>query len=189
MRLQEILSTSAVVFAKKGFHNASVRDISRQTGVSLSGLYYYFQTKEELLFLIIQNAFDTALQACRASIDTHTGPEKLRFFVRNHLKTFIENWAVAKVVVYEPEFLTGAYRETIHQKQRDYYELLVDILDELKPAARQGSGPDPKLGALALFGMMNWIFTWYHPEKERSVEEVADTMSDIFLHGYLGSVL
>ena len=53
LRLKEILHTSARVFAEKGFHNASVRDISRETGVSLAGLYYYFQTKEELLFLIL----------------------------------------------------------------------------------------------------------------------------------------
>ena len=52
----DILRTAAVIFAEKGYHQASIRDIARATRVSLSGLYYYFQSKEELLFLIEDHA-------------------------------------------------------------------------------------------------------------------------------------
>ena len=50
-QLQQILKTSAKIFAEKGFHRTSIRDIARATGMSLAGIYYYFRTKEELLFL------------------------------------------------------------------------------------------------------------------------------------------
>ena len=56
-KLQQILKTSAKIFAEKGFHHTSVRDISRATKMSLSGLYYYFTTKEELLYLIQERCF------------------------------------------------------------------------------------------------------------------------------------
>ena len=55
--LQKILKCSAKIFAEKGFHHTSVRDISRATKMSLSGLYYYFTTKEELLYLIQERCF------------------------------------------------------------------------------------------------------------------------------------
>jgi len=61
-KLQQILKTSAKIFAEKGFHHTSVRDISRATKMSLSGLYYYFATKEELLYLIQERCFVTLLQ-------------------------------------------------------------------------------------------------------------------------------
>ncbi len=184
-RLQQILARSAEVFASKGFHRASVRDISRKTEISLAGLYYYFQTKEELLFLIIHTAFDTALENLKASVGNHKGPDQVRFFIQNHLRIFIENLSVAKVVVHEADFLTGEYRERIQEKQRDYFEFLLDLLLRQR-SGTTSSATDPKLAALALFGMMNWIYTWYDPGKN-TPEEVAAAISNIFLNGYLNS--
>ena len=60
-KLQQILKTSARIFAEKGFHRTSVRDISRAAKMSLAGLYYYFSTKEELLYLIQERCFVTLL--------------------------------------------------------------------------------------------------------------------------------
>ena len=62
-KLQQILKTSAKIFANKGFHRTSVRDISRAAKMSLAGLYYYFTTKEELLYLIQERCFVTLLIA------------------------------------------------------------------------------------------------------------------------------
>ncbi|HEY1268842.1 MAG TPA: helix-turn-helix domain-containing protein, partial [Candidatus Binatia bacterium] len=61
-KLEEILKCAAKIFAEKGFHSTSIRDISRATGMSLAGLYYYFRTKEELLFLIQERCILTLLQ-------------------------------------------------------------------------------------------------------------------------------
>jgi AcrR family transcriptional regulator len=57
----ELLQAAAALFAEQGFHNASVRDLARVTGRSLSGLYYYFTTKEELLFQIQHHCYGTLL--------------------------------------------------------------------------------------------------------------------------------
>ena len=186
LRLKEILHTSARVFAEKGFHNASVRDISRETNVSLAGLYYYFQTKEELLFLILQDAFDSVVEDLEASIQDHQGPDKIRFFVENHLRYFVENLAEMKVVSHESDSLSGPYREKIEEKKRAYLSRLTQILSEppLRDKRRK-DGIDPRLAALALFGMINWIYTWYNPKKKRSIKEIVEAMSEIFLHGYL----
>ena len=60
-KLALILRTAAAIFADKGYHRASIRDISRATGISLSGLYHYFDSKETLLFLIQDHCFGTVL--------------------------------------------------------------------------------------------------------------------------------
>ena len=77
-KLQQILKTSAKIFAEKGFHKTSVRDISRATRMSLAGLYYYFTTKEELLYLIQERCFLTLPQrweqAATARTDVRTRP-------------------------------------------------------------------------------------------------------------------
>src|SRR2546427_11323970 len=85
-RLQYILKTSAKIFAEKGFHRTSVRDIARATKMSLAGLYYYFTTKEELLYLIQERCFVTLLQrwerAAAPDMDVRT---RIRIFAEHHL--------------------------------------------------------------------------------------------------------
>ena len=61
-KLKHILLHAARVFSEKGFEGASIRDISRSSRVSLAGLYYYFESKQKLLYLIQSNAFTSILQ-------------------------------------------------------------------------------------------------------------------------------
>lgn len=188
LKLREILHKSARVFAQKGFHNASMRDISRETGVSLAGLYYYFQTKEELLFLIIQSAFDSVLENLEGSLDRYSGTEKVHFFVENHLRYFVENLPEMKLVSHESDSLSGTYLQKIRDKKRTYFRRLVDILSQPEIQERGGKGKtDPDLAALFLFGMINWPYTWYRPKKSPPIKEIAAGMTRIFLNGYLGS--
>src|ERR671933_2348557 len=85
-KLEFILRTSARIFAEKGYHSTSMRDISRETGVSLAGLYYYCRSKEELLFLIQDNCFGRVVERLEGRLrETKEPLEKLRVVIENHL--------------------------------------------------------------------------------------------------------
>ena len=73
-KLEFILRTSARIFADKGYHSTTMRDISRETGVSLAGLYYYCKSKEELLFLIQDNCFGRVLESLEERLRSETDP-------------------------------------------------------------------------------------------------------------------
>src|SRR5215469_13131817 len=86
-KLATILQQAAAVFCTRGYHRASIRDIARATGVSLAGLYYYFSSKEELLYLIQRHAFETMLESARATLEPLNDPEeRLRTFIDLHLQ-------------------------------------------------------------------------------------------------------
>ena len=48
------------------------------------------------------------------------------------------------------------------------------------------TGLNPRLAVLSLFGMMNWIYTWYNPAVDGDWPEIADQMTAIFLKGTIG---
>src|SRR5918998_831527 len=97
-KLEFILRTAARIFAEKGYHPTTMRDISRETQVSLAGLYHYCRSKEELLFLIQDNCFGRVLERLQERLDETTAPvEKLRLVVENHLSFFAANMAEMKV--------------------------------------------------------------------------------------------
>jgi len=183
-KLARILRESAAIIARKGFHQASIRDIASATGVSLSGLYYYFSSKEELLFLIQDHCFGTILQRLEEQLEGVVSPrEQLERLVRNHLVFFSANMAEMKVLSHEADALTGEYLGRVRARKRRYLSITQSVLDGLS-SQRDG---ESRISALCLFGMMNWIYTWYRPERDPGVEELADRMVHLFLQGFLSS--
>ncbi len=187
-KLESILRTAATIFAEKGYHQASIRDIARATRVSLSGLYYYFSGKEELLFLIQDHAFGTLLRRLERMLEGVEDPHrKLRLLMENHLRFFVSNMAEMKVLSHEADSLTGEFRARVNEKKRRLTEIAMQILSDLRPE----SDLDLRVATFSLFGMMNWLYNWYRPDRDVPVERLAEDMSRLFLGGYLhdGGVL
>jgi AcrR family transcriptional regulator len=182
-KLAQILRVSAATFAERGYHQASIREISRATGVSLSGLYYYFDSKEELLFLIQDHCFTTLLQNLDRLLDQETEPlRRFRLMVENHLRFFVNNMKEMKVLSHELQSLRGEFRDIVNAKKRRYTETCSSVLQAVTP---EGVPIDERVAVYALFGMMNWIYNWYRPERDVPVEKLADDISQLFLRGYL----
>lgn len=180
-KLLAILQGAASVFAEKGYHQASIRDISGATGVSLSGLYYYFSSKEELLFLIQEHCFSTLIDHLKHDLQGEEDPEqRLRLVVRNHLGFFVDNMREMKVLSHESDVLTGKYREQILDRKRDYVRIVKEILKDLSAQ----EGPELRTATFGLFGMMNWIYTWYNPEKDLPVDRLEEEILHLFLNGF-----
>jgi AcrR family transcriptional regulator len=186
-KLQRILKTSAKIFAEKGFHHTSVRDISRATKMSLSGLYYYFTTKEELLFLIQERCFLTLLQRWEQAVALDPDVRgRIRAFAENHLNFFLHNMPEMKVMAHEDESLTGEYQEKILVLKRRYVKVIMDLSAELQE--QEGAkGVDLRVATFALFGMMNWIYTWYQPKRDLAAPQLIEQMLRVYFFGLLKS--
>jgi TetR/AcrR family transcriptional regulator, cholesterol catabolism regulator len=187
LRLAEILSHATDVFCKKGYEGASMRDLSRASGMSLAGLYYYFESKERLLFLIQKHTFTTIVQRLKQRLEGVTDPEqRIRILIHNHLEYFLANQAAMKVLSHEDDALKNGFAAEVAGIKREYYRICVGLLDELK---RDRSFQfSTRIAVLSLFGMMNWIYTWHNSRTDADAEELANQMSDIFLRGVMNGV-
>jgi TetR/AcrR family transcriptional regulator, cholesterol catabolism regulator len=181
-RLAEILTHATEVFCKKGYEGASMRDLSRVSGMSLAGLYYYFESKERLLFLIQKHTFTTIVQRLKARLEgVSNAEERIRIFILNHLEYFLANQAAMKVLSHEAEVLKNGFASEVAAIKREYYRICVGLLDELK--RDRGAEFSTRIAVLSLFGMMNWIYTWHNPRVDADAASIAREMGDIFLRG------
>ena len=182
-KLQRIVRAAARVFYEKGYEGASIRDISRTSGVSLAGLYYYIDSKQKLLYLIQAYTFKAVLARLEDRLAGVADPvEKLRILVRNHLDYFLRHPVEMKVLSHEDEALDGEYRKEVLQIKRRYYRIAVQIFEEMRGqglAARV----NPRVAVLSLFGMMNWVYTWHRPKSDPGADGLAETIAGVFLHG------
>jgi AcrR family transcriptional regulator len=159
-----------------------MRDLSRASGMSLAGLYHYFGSKERLLYLIQKNTFTTILGKLKTRLEESDEPEqRIRTFIRNHLEYFLANQESMKVLSHEDEALTNGLGSEIAAVKREYYRICVGLMDALK--SERGLAFDARIAVMSLFGMINWIYTWYNPRVDGNAEELAQRMGDIFLSG------
>jgi TetR/AcrR family transcriptional regulator, cholesterol catabolism regulator len=181
-RLGEILEHATDVFYEKGFDGASMRDLSRASGMSLAGLYYYFDTKEKLLYWIQKRAFETIMQQLETRLKSERDPEqRVRIFILNHLEYFLANQKAMKVLSHESDVLKNGFGSEVRGLRRRYYRICLALLEDLKRA--QGLEFSPRIAVLSLFGMMNWIYTWHNPRIDADAEHTAREMGDIVLCG------
>lgn len=163
-----------------------MRDLSRASGMSLAGLYYYFESKERLLYLIQKHTFETVVQRLKTRLEGVDDPEQqIRIFILNHLEYFLANQAAMKVLSHEDEVLKNGFGAEVATIKREYYRICVGQLDELK--RERGLHFTTRLAVLSLFGMMNWIYTWHNSRVDADAESIAGEMGDIFLRGVLAS--
>jgi AcrR family transcriptional regulator len=190
-KLEFILRTSARIFAEKGYHSTSMRDIARATEVSLAGLYYYCKSKEELLFLIQDNCFGRVHERLQERLRETTEPlAKLRLVIENHLSFFAANMAEMKVLSHEADSLAGEMHAHVTGRKQKYTRLVRRILSEVQQAQQVQEGQDVQkldltVATYALFGMMNWIYNWYDPHGKLSVGDLVDNLTRLFLSGFL----
>ena len=183
-KFDRILSSATQIFCEKGYEGASIRDIARRSRVSLAGLYYYVESKEELLYRIQKHCFTTLLARVQQQLAA-AGPDpetRLRTLVHNHIEYFLQNPEAMKVLAHEAESLRPPYSTEVAEIKRAYYRLGRGIVEDLKRERRLKS-LNTRLAVLSLFGMMNWIYTWYNPRVDPGAGELADHVAGLFLEG------
>jgi AcrR family transcriptional regulator len=181
-QLAKILEHATAIFYEKGYEGASIRDLSRASGMSLAGLYYYFESKEKLLYVIQRQLFLEVMDLVRERLKGESDPEqRVRLFILTHLEYFLANPKSMKVLSHEDDVLKDELGADIAKLKRQYYRCGADLVDGLKTA--KGLHFNSRVAVLSLFGMMNWIYTWYNPHVDGDAKVLAHEIGDVFLGG------
>jgi TetR/AcrR family transcriptional regulator, cholesterol catabolism regulator len=186
-RLAKILEHATSIFCEKGYEGASMRDLSRASGMSLAGLYYYFESKEELLYLIQKDLFSTVMELLAERLKTVSDPEaRVRTFIINHVEFFLSKPKAMKVLSHEDDVLTEELGAEIAILKRKYYHSCADLIEALKLEKKLEF--NSRAAIMSLFGMINWLHTWYNPRVDGTPHLLASEISDIFLGGIYSPV-
>jgi len=182
-RQEEILSHCASVIAREGYEKASIRKIAAEMGMSISALYYYFPGKEDLLFSIQYTSFDNVVRKLEEKLKGKANPtHKLYILIENHLEHFLSRLNELVICSHEINTLTGDAYEKVRVIRQRYYRIALGIVKDIKKKHRECVLEAP-LAALNLFGMLNWIYMWYDPDKNKSYRTLAKEIYNLFLNG------
>jgi AcrR family transcriptional regulator len=166
-----------------------MRDLSRLSGISLAGLYYYFESKEKLLYIIQQHTFTTIIERLRERLATSSDPEqRIRIFVQNQVEYSVAKQRAMKVLAHEDDVLKNSYGAELAAIKREYYRICFALVEDFANAQpgksnSKDAAVSTRTAVMGLFGMMNWTYTWYNPRVDPPAEVLAREIADIFLRG------
>lgn len=187
-KLERLLTAAAGLMARQGYDQTSIRDVARETGFSLAGMYYYFQSKEDLLFRIQDRTFRSLLEEQeRAMAEGGSAVERLRRLVHNHLSYYTQHFNEMKVCTFELHSLSDERYRAIEALRRRYFRLSAGVIGEIV-SGESGVAEERVVRhyTLFLFGMLNWIFMWFDPQRDAPVETLGGEIINMALHGLLG---
>jgi TetR/AcrR family transcriptional regulator, cholesterol catabolism regulator len=184
-KIQEIQSVVAPLFAYKGYHSTSMREIARELGMNQSSLYHYFRGKEEILFELMNDAVDNALSTLKDICGRDLRPQdKLIHVLRFYTRYYAGAPERLILLVNEQQSLTPEHRRILVDKQRAYVHIFKDIFGELKGNRLAKEIPD-SVAIFAFLGMVHYTITWYRKHGPVDLEGLADIFSEIFTRGVL----
>jgi len=182
LKRNRIRDIAARVFARNGFERTTIRGIAEKGDISAASIYYYFDSKEELLYQILDETMSTGLKLIKNIAKKELNPkEQLIEILRMHTITAID-FDKMKLLVHEQNCLTPDHRDALRLKQKKYMSQLTKVFESLKKS-NQMRDLDPKVCAFAFFGMVSWAYRWFNPDGDMSTQQLAENFTEIFTKG------
>ncbi|GAB4286913.1 MAG: TetR/AcrR family transcriptional regulator [Roseovarius sp.] len=185
----QILKSAARVFAAEGFDRASMTQLARACGISKANVYHYYDSKDALLFDILETYLRGLRdRICGLALAGLTPEERLRVTLREILIAYQGSDDEHRVQMAGLDRLPEAQRRLLRGYQGDLVRHLSAILAALAPAALAHDPARLRAVTMSVFGMLNWHFMWTRGADARAREEYAALVADLTLGGIRGLV-
>jgi AcrR family transcriptional regulator len=184
-RRQEIVDTSAGLFARGGYDATGIAELCTANGLGKGAFYHYIGSKEELLVAIHDRVMDEVMASADRVAGTESAPSVQLATLGDELLEIIARYP-DHVWVFLHEFpaLSGDRSEQFHRRRREY-ERRVEIVLQAGVDAGEFRDIDPRLTSLAWLGMHNYCYLWFKADGPNTAGEVAKAFGDIFLRGII----
>ena len=189
---QEILRTAARLFQQRGYDATSMNDVASALKLSKGGLYHHFQSKDEILFEIMNHAMEITEERVLNPVRAIADPEdRLRALIRLHIEVVLSpRDREITVMLHENHPLPPALRKRINSRKKDYIHFLENLMAEVQNKVQKQvqhsqvkAKVSPRAAAFALLGMINWIYQWYKPEGDLRAQNLVPQFTDLVFGG------
>ena len=184
---QEILRTAARLFQQRGYDATSMNDVAAALKLSKGGLYHHFQSKDEILFEIMNHAMEITEERVLAPVRSIADPiERLKALIRLHIEVVLSpRDREITVMLHENHPLPPTLRKRINSRKKEYIHYVEGLMAEVQRARQAKGSVSPRAAAFALLGMINWIYQWYKPEGNLQLHNLVPQFTEFVFGGIL----
>jgi AcrR family transcriptional regulator len=173
LRRRQILEEAQELFNRQGFRETNLDDVAVRLGIKRQAIYYYFKSKEDVLWELVELASSTLTASAAAIFEADLDPDaKMASLVENHVRQLLSEPEIFRLDVLQRDKLSAERHEAVRKAQRVYVRKWAAVIAEGQKAGIFVKG-SPHLQTLLVIGMGNWILDWYRPDAGPSIDEIA----------------
>jgi AcrR family transcriptional regulator len=181
----DVVRAAGRLFADRGYHGTSMRDLGRELGLLGSSLYSHVSSKQDLLVDVVEEGARLFEESAEKALATGGSvSDRLEALVAGHVNVVLDNIEIARTFLNEARMLDVEHRSRIVEA-RDHYE------EGFRSVIREGIGDgsfrrdiDPKIASIFILSILNALERWYRPDGELDRESLVAELS-----GFVGAAL
>lgn len=178
-----IIQVAVQLFKEKGYAATSMQDVAKNLDCTKAAIYYYFESKEDILLTIINETMQIAEEKIEHVISQDLNPpQMLKAIIKDHIYAVFEKKSFITVFFFDKNNLSSENLELIHQRRRKYEEKIAQVI---KRGMDEGYFAKTEVLPVVygILGMCNWMVQWYKPEGKFEPDEIAEIYWDIAYKG------
>jgi TetR/AcrR family transcriptional regulator, cholesterol catabolism regulator len=178
-REEELVAQALKLFSEDGYRETSLQDVADKLGITRPLFYYYFKSKDDLLWRIIGHLGDQLLEDARPIADSSASPrDKLRRVLEAHVEALLGNAEAFRVYFAERHQVRDERDRRLRRGEHAYQALLVEIIEQGQAEGTFKDDPAMVLVMLAQ-GMANSVLTWYGRGGALSAGQISRLVAEV----------
>ena len=179
----DVVRAAGRLFALRGFHGTSMRDLGEELGLLGSSLYSHVESKEQLLVEVVQQGADLfQAHADRVATSDYAPEAKVAELIRGHIEIITANQDQSATFLNEARFLPDDARGAIVAMRDRYEATFRDVIAE-GIAAGSFRKQNPALATIMVLSVLNAVIRWYRPGGSQTAEEIGEAMVEFVMDG------
>ena len=179
-RASEVLDAAIRVFAEKGYSSASLQNIADEVGLLKGSLYHYIESKDDVLFEILEGSHKQALEIMRETDALNLEPvERLRHYVRSLTTWYLSHRERASIYFTEWRYLTGEHRDAVQAQRREFLSYFRQILGEAQRRNLTRADLNVNIASLYVLSAVNTVPLWFRPSGPITSSDIADEVAEL----------
>ena len=180
----DVVAAAGRLFADKGYHGTSMRDLGRELGLLGSSLYSHVESKEDLLVDVVADGAELFQASAAQALSTEgSGAERLEALIAGHVDVVLDNLDVVRTFLNEARMLDSEHRTRVIDSRDEYEASFRSVIDEGRRDGSFRKDIDPKTASIFILSVLNAIERWYRPEGELSRDQLVERISRFCVGG------
>lgn len=175
---EDVVRAAGRLFADRGYHGTSMRDLGKELGLLGSSLYSHVSSKQDLLVEVVEEGARLFEASAESALEVEgTASQRLEALIAGHVDVVVDNIDVARTFLNEARLLDDEYRQRIVAARDHYEEAFRSVIREGVAGGSFDSSVDAKTASIFILSILNAIERWYRPDGELDRDALVNELS------------
>ncbi len=175
---EDVVRAAGRLFAERGYHGTSMRDLGKELGLLGSSLYSHVSSKQDLLVAVVEEGAGLFRGSAERALATEgTAADRLDALIGGHVDVVLDNVDVARTFLNEARMLDTSHRSRIIDARDNYEEVFRSVIREGRADGSFSAAVGLKTASIFILSVLNAIERWYHPDGELDREALVGELT------------